>query len=104
MELEVGVHLGQYSGRVGKSIHFHGHVERAELVAALQRAGLDVFPSSAEAFALAPLEAMAYGCPTIYSQRGSGPELIENGRDGLLIEPDQPHEIAGAIVRVLTDD
>ena len=47
---------------------------------------------------------MAYGCPTIYSQRGSGPELIENGRDGLLIEPDQPDKIAEAIVRVLTDD
>jgi len=96
--------ISRHNGRVGNSIHFHGHVERGELFAALQRARLAVFPSYAEAFALAPLEAMAVGCPTIYSQRGSGPELIENGRDGLLIEPDQPHEIAEAIVRVLTDD
>jgi len=96
--------LSQYNGRVGESIHFHGHVDRAELFTAFQSAGLAVFPSYAEAFALAPLEAMAYGCPTIYSQRGSGPELIEDGRDGLLIEPDRPDEIAEAIVRVLTDD
>ncbi len=94
----------QHNGRVGNSIHFHGHVDRGELFKALQNARLAVFPSYAEAFALAPLEAMAYGCPTIYSQRGSGPELIENGRDGLLIEPDHPHEIAEAVARVLTDD
>ncbi len=93
-----------YNGRVEKSIRFHGHVDRAKLFETFQRARLAVFPSYAEAFAIAPLEAMAVGCPTIYSQRGSGPELIENGRDGLLIEPDQPHEIAEAIVRVLTDD
>ncbi len=96
--------LSQCHGEVAKSIHFHGHVDRAELFAAFQKAGLAVFPSYAEAFALAPLEAMAYGCPTIYSRRGSGPELIEDGRDGLLIEPDQPDEIADAVVRVLTDD
>ncbi len=96
--------LSQYNGRIGKSIHFHGHVDRAELFTVLQSARLAVFPSYAEAFALAPLEAMACGCPTIYSQRGSGPELIENGRDGLLIEPDQPDKIAEAIVRILTDD
>jgi len=94
----------QHNGRVGKSIHFHGHVDRAKLFEALQNARLAVFPSYAEAFALAPLEAMAHGCPTIYSQRGSGPELIENGRDGLLIEPDHPHDIAEAVARVLTDD
>jgi len=94
----------QHNGWVGKSMHFHGHVERAQLTGALLRARLAVFPSYAEAFAIAPLEAMACGCPTIYSQRGSGPELIEDGRDGLLIEPDRPDEIAEAIIRVLTDD
>lgn len=94
----------QHNGHVAKSIHFHGHVDRTELFATLQSARVAVFPSYAEAFAIAPLEAMAYGCPTIYSQRGSGPELIEDGRDGLLIDPDHPHEIAEAIIRVLTDD
>ncbi len=94
----------QHNGQVGKSIHFHGHVNRAELFTVLQNARLAVFPSYAEAFALAPLEAMAYGCPTIYSQRGSGPELMEDGRDGLLVDPDNPDDIAEAIIRVLTDD
>jgi glycosyltransferase involved in cell wall biosynthesis len=62
-----------------------------------------VFPSRAEAFAMAPLEAMASGCPTIYSQRGSGPELLEHGCQGLLVDPDDPEEIAEAILRLQAD-
>ena len=86
------------------SAFFHGHVTRQELFEVLQSARVAVFPSYAEAFAVAPLEAMTQGCPTIYSQRGSGPELIDHGVDGLLVDPDQPLEIAREIVRVLQDD
>ncbi len=85
-------------------VRFHSAVPRPVVLAALDSARAAVFPSLAEAFALAPLEAMAHGCPTIYSSRGSGPELICDGRDGLLVEPSSPEEIAGAIRRVLADD
>ncbi|MGE0761331.1 MAG: glycosyltransferase family 4 protein [Pirellulaceae bacterium] len=85
-------------------VHFHGHIDRATLFNMLGSARVAVFPSYAEAFALAPLEAMIQGCPTIYTRRGSGPELIEHGVDGLLIDPDEHDEIADAIVRVLHDD
>jgi glycosyltransferase involved in cell wall biosynthesis len=86
------------------SVQFHGHVAREELFAALATARLAVFPSVAEAFALAPLEAMARACPTIYTRRGSGPELIRHDADGWLVEPDRPDEIAAAIVGLLRDD
>ena len=49
---------------------------------------------------MAPLEAMASGCPTIYTRRGSGPELLQHGREGLLIDPDDSDEIANAIIQV----
>jgi len=94
----------QLHGRAAASVHFHGHVGREEISGALQRARAAVFPSYAEAFAVAPLEAMAAGCATIYTGRGSGPELIVDGRDGLLVDPDRPEEIAHAITRLLTDD
>lgn len=93
----------ELNGAAG-SVRFHGHVAHDELFRALARARASVFPSYAEAFALAPLEAMAHGCPTIYSRRGSGPEMIREGVDGLLVDPDNPPEIAAAIQRVLTDD
>jgi glycosyltransferase involved in cell wall biosynthesis len=86
------------------SVRFHGHVARATAVGALAEAWVAVFPSYAEAFAVAPLEAMACGTPTVYTRRGSGPELIRDGQDGLLVEPDRPEEIAGALVRVLNDE
>ena len=86
------------------SIVFHGHAPKAELTQALRTARGAVFPSYAEAFAASPMEAMAQGCPTIYSSRTSGRELIEDGRDGLLIDPDRPAEIAGAVLRLLRDE
>lgn len=85
------------------SVHFHGHVARESLLRIMSRAGVAVFPSMSEGFAWAPLEAMAHGCPTIYTKLGSGPELIDNGRDGLLVDPRKPEQIAAAITRLLAD-
>ncbi len=94
----------QLDESIRDTVTFHGHQSREVIQQALDNARVAVFPSYAEAFSLAPLEAMACGCPTIYSQRGSGPELIEHGRDGLLIDPDHPAQISEAIVQVLEDD
>jgi glycosyltransferase involved in cell wall biosynthesis len=88
----------------GASVVWHGHVPRPRLLEALGEARVAVFPSYAEAFAMAPLEAMACGCPTIYTRRGSGPELAEDGREVVLVDPDDPGEVARAIIRLLRDD
>lgn len=86
------------------SVKFHGHRPRPELLEALQTASVAVFPSYAEAFAFAPIEAMATGCPTVYSSRTSGAELVQHGVNGLLIDPDQPQQIANAVVSILSDE
>ena len=88
---------------IAGSVHFHGHVKLEVLLDAFQTAGMTVLPSYAEGFALTPLHAMAAGCPTIYTTRGSGPELIDNGSTGLLINPDRPDEIARALLALLRD-
>jgi glycosyltransferase involved in cell wall biosynthesis len=87
-----------------ESVQFHGHVSHATVVERLATARLAVFPSYAEGFAFAPIEAMAVGCPTIYTKVGSGPELISAGRDGLLVDPSDPRDIAQAAILVLEDD
>jgi glycogen synthase len=89
---------------VRDSVIFHGHVDRTTLLSRLGQARVAVFPSYSEAFALAPLEAMGCGCPTISTLRSSGPEMFEHGRHGLLVDPDHPEQIAAAITRVLTDE
>lgn len=91
------------AGDCRESVHFHGHVARERVLEEFGGCRAAVFPSFAEAFSMVPLEAMARGCPVIYSRRSSGPELIDHGRNGLLIDPDRPEEIAEAIVSLLRD-
>lgn len=83
------------------SVVFRGHVPTAELYNYLKSSAVSIFPSYAEAFALAPLEAMACGTAVINSNRTSGPELIAHEIDGLLVDPDDIHQIAEAIIKLL---
>lgn len=86
-----------------KTATFMGHIDKYELYGHLTRSAVAVFPSYAEAFALAPLEAMACGTAVLNSARTSGPELVENGVNGLLIDPDDVGQIAATILQLLND-
>jgi glycosyltransferase involved in cell wall biosynthesis len=83
------------------SVEFKGHVSRADLYSVLSKSTAAVFPSYAECFALGPMEAMGCNTAVIYTLRSSGPELIDDGKDGLLIDPDKPEEIAKKILYLL---
>ncbi len=61
-----------------------------------------VIPSFWEGFGLDALSAMACGVVVIASNRGSLPEVV--GDAGILVEPEKPEEIAGAITKVLDMD
>jgi glycosyltransferase involved in cell wall biosynthesis len=93
----------QLPNSVRRSVIFHGGVSHETVLEALGSAGVGVFPSFSEAFGVAPMESMAQGCPTIYSRLSSGPELITDGVDGLLVDPANVKEITQALVRVLGD-
>jgi glycosyltransferase involved in cell wall biosynthesis len=47
---------------------------------------------------------MALSRPVVASDVGGIPEMIEDGVTGVLVEHDRPEALAGAIVRLLTDD
>ena len=85
------------------SVIFKGHVATNELYSFLQESAISIFPSYAEAFALAPLEAMACGTAVINSNRTSGPELMEDETSGLLIDPDNVEQIASSIIHLLNN-
>jgi glycosyltransferase involved in cell wall biosynthesis len=96
--------VGAYLNEAAKSsVIFKGHVAADELYVDLSGAAVAVFPSYSEAFALAPLEAMACGTAIINSNRTSGPELIDDKVNGLLIDPDDINGLAQAILSLLKD-
>lgn len=65
----------------------------------------DVFmlPSVKEGFPWVILEAMAAKVPVIATSIGAVPEIIENGKNGIIVEPKNPEQIAEAI-KYLTDN
>ncbi|MDB4918251.1 glycosyltransferase family 4 protein [Mucilaginibacter sp.] len=95
--------ISHLTDKAKASVNFKGHVSTDELYDHLSASAISVFPSYAEAFALAPLEAMACGTAVINSNRTSGSELIDDKINGLLIDPDNIDQIATAIIYLLNN-
>jgi len=86
---------------VSEAVIFAGFVKDVESV----YAALDVFllPSFFEALNNSLLAAMSYGIPSIAFRLGALPEVIEDGRSGLLVPGADVPEICGAVKRILND-
>ena len=68
-------------------------------------AELDVFamPSRAEGFGVAALEAAAMELPVVASNVDGIPDVVDDGRTGLLVAPGDAAALAGAIRRLASD-
>ncbi len=63
-----------------------------------------VFPSVMEGLGLSLLEAMASARPCIASRVGGIPDLIEDGKTGMLFDAGDAKALGGQVVRLLNDD
>ncbi len=76
-------------------IEYLGEVSQGEKVELLQNARVVLFPIDwEEPFGLVMIEAMACGTPVIATRRGSVPEVIEDGRSGLICDDWRAFETA----------
>jgi len=62
-----------------------------------------VLPSLSEGLSLALLEAMASGKPVVATRVGGNPELIDHGRTGFLVQPEDAKDLAANLVKLLSD-
>jgi glycosyltransferase involved in cell wall biosynthesis len=74
-----------------------------EVVAALDAATLLVLPSRSEGMGRVVVEALLRGRPVVASRVGGIPDLVPDGQNGLLVEPEDTEALAGALVRLLSD-
>lgn len=80
-----------------------GHVKESLMVSYYQNAQFFVMPSIFEPFGMTTQEAMASGIPVIASRFGGINTVLTHEKDGLLIDPKDEDEFAGAMVRLLKD-
>lgn len=74
---------------------FHGFVD--DMTGRLDELDLFVLPSRTENLPIAVLEAMASALPVVATRVGGVPELVLDGETGVVVEPDDPQELAAAI-------
>jgi glycosyltransferase involved in cell wall biosynthesis len=67
----------------------------------IANADLFVFPTWFELFPGVILEAMQFGKPIVSTFEGSIPDIVENGKDGILVEPKNAVQLAEAIAYML---
>jgi|HubBroStandDraft_6_1064221.scaffolds.fasta_scaffold179852_2 glycosyltransferase involved in cell wall biosynthesis len=87
--------------KVEHRVRFRGQLNREELASCLAGATALVLPSRAENFPLAVLEAMQVGVVIVATRVGGIPEAVRDGREALLVSPEDPAALAEALGRVL---
>ncbi len=80
-----------------------GRLDRDELVQRYNTAEVFVSPSLYEGFGLPAAEAMACGAAVVATTAGAFPEVIEDGKSGLLVPPRDAEALAEALDRLLND-
>jgi glycosyltransferase involved in cell wall biosynthesis len=101
-----------YSLGIRSHVIFTGRVTDSELVALYIRSDVFALPArtvlndqeaKGEGFGIVFLEAMAFGKPVIGPNVGAPAELIRNGENGLLVDPDSVTSVAGALIELLAN-
>lgn len=83
-------------------VTFHGFADEQTLTSLYRQAAVFVAPSIYESFGLVYLEAMVEGIPVVGTRVGGVPEVVTTDV-GLLVDPNDPLQLADAIVELLLD-
>ena len=87
--------------RLEDSIHMPGF--QSDITEWLSRFDIFAMSSRREGQPMALLEAMAYGLPVVSTRVGGIPETLEDGKEGILVEPENPKALADALLVLMQD-
>ena len=80
-----------------------GSMPREELLSELKESDLFILNTSFESFSFQTVEAMHLGVPVITTNIGNLKEIVENDKEGILIEPDNKGQMLSAIKKIDED-
>ncbi len=83
---------------------FLGAISDKELIQAYRDCDVFALPSGREGFGLVFLEAMAARKPVVAAKAGGVPEIVLDGRTGVLVDYGDVHALADSLSTLLSDD
>ena len=86
---------------IGDNVQFLGM--RQDVPRLLSLMDVFVLPSLSEGLSIALLEAMASGKPVVATRVGGNPELIDHGKTGFLVQPEDARDLATNLLKLLSD-
>ena len=89
--------------RLQDRIRFHGWLQRADVDAMLAGSDALMFPSTVEGLPLALLEGLKFGLAIVASDLPPLRDLVENGRNGFLLEPNHAESWIAPLRKWLAD-
>ena len=91
------------SNGLSSVVSFHSSLNNEPLVEKFKNAHTLIVPSSYEGFGIVYLEGMSFGLPAIGTTAGAASELIEHGKTGYLIKPNDTAALAQHIAMLAAD-
>jgi glycosyltransferase involved in cell wall biosynthesis len=97
--------LRERARRLGleRQVRFTGWLDRAQVARRYRESDLFTLAPRAEAVGTSFVEALASGLPVVGSHVGAIPDLIDHERNGLLVTPRHPRDLAQAIGSLAAD-
>jgi glycosyltransferase involved in cell wall biosynthesis len=87
----------------GTNTNFVGYLQGLELASAFASADAFVFPSRTETLGLVLLEAMAAGCPVVAANSGGIPDIVTDGENGYMFDPQDADGAVQATIKLFAN-
>lgn len=87
-----------------EGVEFHGAVPHGDVATWFDRADVFVNSSREDNMPHSIIEAFSAGLPVVTTNAGGIPYIVEHGRNGLMVDPDRPEALAGAMLAAVRED